>query len=482
MGSPTSEDTSIRPTSRPASIYSSASSTPPLSYQSDCTTLSLNEKSDFEDSDSNEKFESVSTTYETFVVDRPATPVVPLQDVGIRPWVVVIGGFCAQVCSYGMLSVVGIFLSHYKNYQLSEYTTSEIAWIGSTQSFFFAFSGVFCGRLVDMYGPYYVTIPGMILQVGGLVGTAFGTKYVHLLLGQGFCCAIGAGGLFYGSTAALTSWFSARRGLAFGIAASGAGAGGISFPFLLQYLFYDYGSFTVGVCTLAGILGFLGLIVIITTTTRLPPTGAQPYRFVTYYIHPFKDSIFALFTLAMSLIYLALFVPKAYVTSAALYYGMSRAQAAYLLSYLNGGSFVARIFGGYLFDRFNKFLVFFGYVLFGGLVLLPGWYSSSTQAGSIVVATCFGFASGGILALCTAVIAQISPAKEIGTRVGACNGVLALPALFSLPVAGAIVGDDDNYRGMQAYAGSTILAGAVVSLFVKYKVDGFNFRATPKKA
>lgn len=373
--------------------------------------------------------------------------------------------------------MIGIFIAYYQHNQLKNLSTSTISWIGSIQSGMFSFSGLFCGRIVDMYGPRYVTIPGVFFLTIGLLGTAFSTEYYQFVLAQGFSCAIGAAGLFYGTTSAITSWFSLYRGLAFGIAASGAGAGGIGIPFLLQHMFYSYGSFKAGTCVLASILFFMGSVSACVTSSRIRPTGPQPYRFVRFYIRPFKDLTFALFTLVMFLIYLGVFVPNAYFSVTAINYGMSTAHASYIISYFNVGSLFGRILAGYLFDRFSKFLVYFGYVLMGGLTLVPGWYLATDETRTIIVSTVYGFASGGILALFSAAIAHISPVSEIGTRVGACNGAIALSALASLPIAGAIVGPDGNYPGMKIFSGVSILAGAVVVLIVKFRVDRFSIRA-----
>ncbi|KAK7204964.1 major facilitator superfamily domain-containing protein [Myxozyma melibiosi] len=465
--------------SRPSSLRSADYQTSPVpSYQSDTTVLAPSMFSLDPEKQEGRELDTISTTYETFSVDRPAPAAIPPPEVGIKPWLAVLGGFCAQFCSFGMMSMIGIFIAYYRVHQLEHLSTSAISWIGSIQSGVFAFSGLFCGRIVDMYGPHYVTIPGLFFIVIGMIGTAFSTHYYQFIVAQGLSCAIGAAGLFYGTTSAITSWFTTRRGLAFGIAASGAGVGGIGIPFLLQYMFYDYGSFKAGACTLAGVFCFMGLVTVCVTTSRVRPTGRQPYRFVRFYVRPFRDPIFALFTLAMALIYLGIFVPNAYFSTTALHYGMTTAHASYLLSFFNAGSLVGRIVGGYLFDRFSKFLVYFCYVLMGGLTLLPGWYLATDETRTIVVSVCYGFASGGMLALFSAVIAQISPVTEIGTRVGACNGALSISALVSLPISGAIVGMDANYHGMQAFAGSTILAGSAVCLVLKFMVDGKRIRAS----
>ncbi|KAK9384687.1 major facilitator superfamily domain-containing protein [Lipomyces mesembrius] len=419
-------------------------------------------------SDMLKEIECYHTTYDTFQIDRCDQDKDYRPDVGVRPWLAVLGGFCGQFCSFGFLNVVGIFIAYYRHNHLAHLSPSTISWIGSIQSFMFSFSGLFCGRISDMYGPRWVTAGGCILITVGMVSIAFCKDYYQFVLAQGVCASLGAAGLFYGTTAAISGWFSARRGLAFGVAASGSAVGGICLSLIFDNL--SRKSFQAAVFAMAGVLCACSITATITTSSRIRPTGKQPYRFVSFYLRPFLEPVFSIYTASMFLIYLGLFVPMAYLALSAIAEGISAAHSFQIIAYCNVGSFFGRILIGLLSDKMNKFALFSIITLLSGLVSAPLWYFAHSEVTITIVAVAYGFFSGGILAMFSNLVAQISPVQEIGTRLGAVNGTIAFATLVSLPIAGAIVGTDANYGNMKIYAGVVLIAGAIVAASVILKM------------
>ncbi|KAK9483770.1 major facilitator superfamily domain-containing protein [Lipomyces starkeyi] len=396
-------------------------------------------------------------------------------DVGLRPWLAALGGFCAQFCSFGYMNVIGVFQTYYETHQLIDLSPSTISWIGSLQSFILAFGGLFCGRICDMYGPRWLTVPGCLLLTLGVCMTALCTDYYQFVLAQGVCSALGASALFYATTSAITGWFSKRRGLAFGVAASGASLGGIALPFVFDAV-STRASFALAVYCVAILLFAFSFTAAIVTSSRIAPSGRQPYGFFHFYLRPYRDPVFALVTLSLTIVYFGLFVPFAFVASHAVANGLSLASAFHLVAYLNAGSLAGRLFSGMLSDKAGKFTIYILVCFMSGLVAFPFWYLSTTAPGVIVVAATYGFASGGVLAMYPALIAHISPVREIGTRVGAVSATIAFGALAGLPIAGAIVGGEEGnaakYSGMQIYAGVVMMAGSVIAVIAKGKATG----------
>ncbi|KAK9247113.1 major facilitator superfamily domain-containing protein [Lipomyces tetrasporus] len=425
----------------------------PATYEDDCE-------------DKSEELECYHTTYDTFHIDRSNKD--PQPEVGLRPWLAVVGGFCGQFCSFGFLNVIGVFIAYYQHNQLAGLSPSTISWIGSIQSFMFSFSGFFCGRLSDMYGPRWVTAGGCIFITAGMIATAFCKEYYQFVLAQSICASLGAAGLFYGTTAAISGWFSTRRGLAYGVAASGASIGGVCLSLIFEFL--SRKSFQAAVCAMAAVLFTFSLVAALTTSSRLQPAGTQPYKFVKFYLRPFLEPVFSLYTASMFLIFLGIFVPMAYFSLSAIAEGVSVAHSFQITAYFNVGSFFGRVLLGLLSDKMNKFTLFSIITFLSGLVSAPFWYFSHSEATIIVVAVAYGFLTGGILAMFSNLVAQLSPVQEIGTRIGTVNGTIAFASLVSLPIAGAIVGADANYDGMKIYAGVVLIAGAIVAAGVSFKV------------
>src|ERR1700712_69799 len=77
-----------------------------------------------------------------------------------------------------------------------------------------------------------------------------------------------------------------------------------------------------------------------------------------------------------------------------------------------------RILPGILADRIGNFNVMIGTCLLSGIVVLGLWIPSANNAAIIMFAILYGFFSGAFGAMSPALVAQISPIKQIGSRVG----------------------------------------------------------------
>ncbi|KAJ4367260.1 hypothetical protein N0V83_006841 [Neocucurbitaria cava] len=82
---------------------------------------------------------------EPTVETEKAAPVVvgpdptAFPDGGLEAWLVVVGGFCTVFASFGWINCIGIFQDYYESTLLSHYSSSQVAWIPSTESFMMFF-------------------------------------------------------------------------------------------------------------------------------------------------------------------------------------------------------------------------------------------------------------------------------------------------------------------------------------------------------
>lgn len=125
--------------------------------------------------------------------------------------------------TWGFINSYGVFQSYYVT-ALSR-PPSDISWVGSIQVFLLFFIGTFTGRLTDAGYFRPVFIVGALLGCLGLFMTSLSTQYWQLFLAQGVCSGLGNGCLFCPSLSLLSTYFSKKRSLAIGIAASGSATG-----------------------------------------------------------------------------------------------------------------------------------------------------------------------------------------------------------------------------------------------------------------
>ena len=113
---------------------------------------------------------------------------------------------------------------------------------------------------------------------------------------------------------------------------------------------------------------------------------------------------------------------------------------------------------------------------FCGIIILALWLPASGDAAIIVFAALFGFSSGGYISLSPALIAQISPYKELGYRLGLVYFFAAFAGVTTNPIAGAILQrSGGSFDNVKVYAGVFFLAGTTLILVARIVHTGPKF-------
>ena len=94
---------------------------------------------------------------------------------------------------------------------------------------------------IRKWGTRATLLVGVAFLTLGLIGASVATKFWHLLLAQGISFGWGMGFLYVGSLGILPQWFGRNRSLAMGLAASGAGIGGLTYNLVTQALIDSVG-------------------------------------------------------------------------------------------------------------------------------------------------------------------------------------------------------------------------------------------------
>jgi MFS family permease len=119
----------------------------------------------------------------------------------------------------------GIFQDFYKENYLSEYSPSDIAWIGTTQGFLLFGAGVLSGPLFDRGYLRELLIAGSVLLTVGLMTASVARDYYSIFLSLGVCTGIGMSLLFTPCVAIIGTYFTTKRAIAAGTSAAGGGVG-----------------------------------------------------------------------------------------------------------------------------------------------------------------------------------------------------------------------------------------------------------------
>lgn len=155
-------------------------------------------------------------------------------------WVVVASVFVALAVSYGVYYSFSVFFVAL----LEEYHWSRAAAAGvfSVHILVVGLMGIVSGTLTDRFGPTRVVPAGAILLAAGLVASSLLTELWQFYVAFGVVCGIGISVCgWVPAVAVLSNWFSAKRGLAIGVASAGIGFGTVAMVPLSQYLISSIG-------------------------------------------------------------------------------------------------------------------------------------------------------------------------------------------------------------------------------------------------
>ncbi len=153
---------------------------------------------------------------------------------------VVASVFVALAVGYGVYYSFSVFYVAL----LEEFGWSRAATAGvfSVHVLVIGFGGAVAGSLIDRFGPSRVVPVGAVLLTVGLVASSRLTELWQYYLSFGLIGGIGLSlSGWVPAVTVVSTWFSAKRGFAIGIASAGIGLGTVAFVPLSQYLISTVG-------------------------------------------------------------------------------------------------------------------------------------------------------------------------------------------------------------------------------------------------
>ena len=186
-------------------------------------------------------------------------------------WIVVIGALLIELAlgsiySWGTLTLFisdGAFLKE---------PNVVTVYIWGVSLLVFGFTMILAGKLEQKYGPKLIAIIGGILIAIGTIASAFMTTFIGMLITYGVIFGAGIGLAYVCPIACSSKWFPDKKGLIYGLAVAGFGAGGIISNNLIKL--FSLLSIPV-MFILLGIVYFV-LIVGGSITLNNPPEGYLP--------------------------------------------------------------------------------------------------------------------------------------------------------------------------------------------------------------
>jgi MFS family permease len=351
-------------------------------------------------------------------------------------------------------------------------TASNISWIGSIQAFLLLLIGVITGPVYDAGYFRWLVGAGAFLIPFGFMMTSLTHAYWQVMLAQAFLIGIGNGCIFVPSVAIIPQYFSSRKALANGIAASGSSVGGIIYPIVFRQL-----QQSIGFGWATRTMGFIALATLSFSVTVMKPRIRPRGRRKLFDFSAFRDVPYLIFCFAMFLAFIGFYGPIFYISTYAIRNNLASEDFAfYLLPILNAASVPGRIVPNFLADYAGPLNILVPCALCTGILALC-WIGIHNLPGLIVFGALYGFFSGGFVSMPPVAVVSLTPdIRTLGTRMGQCFFFSAFGLLCGTPVSGAILKSSGGWLGVQLFSGVTIFATGCLLVAARVASRGWNIR------
>lgn len=381
-------------------------------------------------------------------------------------WVVVWATFVCLAVIFGVsYSFAAFFESFAAEFSAQR---ADVSWIFGLSGFVYFVLGAGGGMLADRLGPRVVCSAGMVLIAAGLLATSWASSLMAVYLSYGLMVGLGIALVYTPSIASVQPWFSARRGLAGGIASSGVGAGTLLVPVLVAMAIGPLPwreamqMLALGVL----VLGLLAAALLRRAPSVSSPSSAGGLAPGLSLRETLRSPTFRWLYLATVLASPVMFIPFAHVSASARDLGLGEAFAVGLVGLIGVGSLVGRFAIGLVADRLGRAqtLVLMQLSMGASYVL---WGAAGGQAMLVLFALWFGLSYGAIVSLLPAICMDYFGGRSVASVVGTLYSGAALGNLLGPVLAGAAFDMSGHYLGVMAVCGLLALCATWASRQMK---------------
>ncbi|PQE28118.1 Major facilitator superfamily domain general substrate transporter protein [Rutstroemia sp. NJR-2017a BBW] len=387
--------------------------------------------------------------------DEDPASSLPKED--LIAWLQVLGAFCLNLNTWGLMNAFGVYQTFYKLDLLSAHSSSDISWIGSTQAFLMFLTSVVAGPIFDAGHLSFLLWTGSLFTVLGMFLTSICKTYYQCFLAQGVMMGLGFGLLYLPAPAIVSQFFHARRSLAIGMSSVGSALGGVIYPIVFTQLQPRIG-FGWATRVVAFIIFGTSIIPLLVMKSR---SVASPWRTVLD-ATALRDVPYILLNSGLLFGFMGLWVIFYYIQLYALQRSsVSSELASYLLVIINASSLPGRLLPGFYADKVGSINVQ-TVVAASSAILTFCLIAIRSTGGLIVYSLLYGFSAGAFMGLPAAGVARLSEDhSKIGIRLGMTLGFVGFGVLVSNPIAGAILAVNGSWTGLIVWCGALLTASTL---------------------
>jgi len=388
-------------------------------------------------------------------------------------WRIVAAAFVVLFTAYGAQYCFSIFFAAL----LDEFRWSRAGLSGvfSLYAFGYCLVGFPAGRLTDRWGPRIVVSAGAVLLGGALATMALIRELWQPYVVYGVVGALGMGTAYVPCHSTVVKWFSRRRGLALGVASTGASLGTFVLPLVAHRLVITVGWRVAYVAF--GIAVFVALGLAATVMRRDPRSlGLRPdgdaaapavsiaTRHAWSLRRALRSRVFWLVAGAFTATWLAVFIPLVHLVPFARDLGFDAGTGAWLVSALGAGAVGGRLVMGAVSDRIGRRPAIVAAMALQAVAFI-GFASVQTLQALVVTAVGFGVSYGTVSALFPAIVGDFFGPEQAGSLVGFLFAFAGALAAWGPVVAGIVYDMTGTYGPIfRAAAVANLLGGALLAM------------------
>ncbi|KAK0499790.1 major facilitator superfamily domain-containing protein [Armillaria luteobubalina] len=386
-----------------------------------------------------------------------------------KAWCSVAGSVLLQLATIGPIAAFGVFQDFYTVTWLSQYSKSEISWIGSTGLFLELTFGVIGGKLYDMGYCYSVLLSGSVLWTFSffMLSLVQEQRYYQIFLAQGLGMGLGVSLIFVPTITLVSHHFRVKKGLAMGILSSSGPLGTLIFTILLNQLIHYGPGFQWAVRAAAFLsLGCLVLgNILISVPSRRAQSLIEPPQLQNKTI--LKNIPYTLTIISGFVAQLGTFFPLFYIQLFAVEHSISNPLAFYSLAIMNGAGIVGRSLPGYAADKWGSLEVWSICEALSG-ALCFAMLGSDSVVGLVLFCILYGFFFGGVISVYMPVVATLTPREaNMGASLGIASIPIGIAALIGNPIIGAIMGTPSAWWKGVTFASVCMIASAGITILAR---------------
>ncbi|KAL8646045.1 MAG: hypothetical protein Q9210_006355 [Variospora velana] len=298
---------------------------------------------------------------------------------------------------YGFPISFGVFQNHYS--KLLEFEGNPHVTIVGTMASGIPYLGApFMAAFVRRYQRYRSQMIwlGWPCCIAGLVAGSFAKTIGALIVTQGIMYGTGFLIFYWPIISVVNEWWIQRRGMAFGVMTSAAGASGIAMPLVIETLLDKYGHRTTLQAVAIAMIILTGPLIPF-LKGRLPPSlsstvARQDWSFA-------RKPLFSVYCIANLAQGLGFVFPSVFLPSYATSIGLSARKGALLLALMSFAQLLGQSAFGILSDKVGLNALLIISTLVGAVAAFTSWGLANGLAPLIVFALFFGFFTYGFCSL-----------------------------------------------------------------------------------